>query len=311
MVWKRAAYLCLVLAALAGAAGAPRAEHIKANKLSSPIQFGLTAVVVRENLRFLNQWAHYLSEKVGHPVEFVRRKSYREVMNLLDTGQLDFAWICGFPFVKKREPEFIRLMSVPVYAGKPLYHSFIIVHRDSPYQSIEDLEGKVFAFSDPESNSGFLFPQFLLASKGKTPEGFFRQTFFTYNHAETIEAVAEQVANGGAVDSYIWEYLADNHPELTEKTRIIKTSPAFGFPPLVMRVGMEPWMAQRMKEVLLNMSNDPEGRKFLSGLKLDSFGAASPELFDSIREMVAETRKALPWAAAAESRESKLARGKE
>ncbi|MBC8445144.1 MAG: phosphate/phosphite/phosphonate ABC transporter substrate-binding protein [Rhodospirillaceae bacterium] len=300
-----------MIVALIGATGTSHADYVKANKQNSPVQFGLTAVVVRENLRFLNQWAHYLSEKLGHPVEFVRRKSYRDVMDLLDTGQIDFAWICGFPFVKKRDPEFIQLISVPVYAGKPLYHSFIIVHKDSPYQSIEDLEDKVFAFSDPESNSGFLFPQYLLAQQGKTPEGHFRQTFFTYNHAETIEAVAEQVANGGAVDSYIWEYLNDRRPELTEKTRIIKTSPAFGFPPLVARVGVDPWMVRRMKDVLLKMSDDPEGRESLSGLKLDGFGEPSPELFDSIRKMVAETRKALPWAAAAENRKNRLAGGKE
>ncbi|MBA1333584.1 ABC transporter substrate-binding protein, partial [Candidatus Endoriftia persephone str. Guaymas] len=47
-----------------------------------------------------------------------------------------------------------------------------------------------------------------MTAKGERPETFFRQTFFTFNHAETVQAVSEQVADGGAVDSYIWEYLA-------------------------------------------------------------------------------------------------------
>jgi len=300
--------ICLLVfgMTLVGFSSASRATHDIADKSAKRIQFGLTAVVIRENLRFLDRWSHYLSEKVGQPVEFVRRKSYREVMDLLDTGQIDFAWICGYPYVKKRDPEFLNLMTVPVYSGKPLYHSFVIVHKDSPYQSIEDLQGKVFAFSDPESNSGFLFPQTLLARRGTTPEEHFRQTFFTYNHAETVEAVAEQVANGGAVDSYIWEYLNEHRPELTEKTRIIRKSPAFGFPPLVARIGVDPEIVQKMKAVLLGMADDPEGREFLSGLELDRFGDFPPEIFDSIRKMVTETRRASPVSAAPMSADSKL-----
>ena len=302
----RVIFLLLFGMALVVSPGVSRATHDIADKSAKRIQFGLTAVVIRENLRFLESWSHYLSAKIGQPVEFVRRKSYREVMDLLDTGQIDFAWICGYPYVKKRDPEFLSLMSVPVYAGKPLYHSFVIVHKDSPYQSIEDLQGKVFAFSDPESNSGFLFPQTLLARRGTSPEEHFRQTFFTYNHAETVEAVAEQVANGGAVDSYIWEYLNEHRPELTEKTRIIQKSPAFGFPPLVARNGVDPEIIHKMKAVLLGMANDPEGQEFLTGLKLDSFGDFSPEIFNSIRKMVTETRRAVPVNTAPEGTGTKL-----
>ncbi len=257
---------------------------------AKPIRFGLTAVVVRENLRFLDQWAYYLSKEMGQPVKFVRRRSYREVMDMLESGSLDFAWICGFPFVQKRDPEFLKLISVPVYKGNPLYHSFIIVHNDSPYQSLDDLKGKTFAYSDPESNSGFLYPQYLLAQKDVNKETFFRRTFFTFNHAETVEAVADQFADGGAVDSYIWEYLKEFRPDLADKTRVINRSPAFGFPPLVARLGVNLETVWRMKRVILGMKNDPGGRKFLNGLKLDSFGDSPSSLFNNIRKMALKIR---------------------
>lgn len=265
------------------------------SETSKPIQFGLTAVVLRENLRFLDQWAFYLSQKMGQRVEFVRRRSYREIMDMLESGSLDFAWICGFPYVQKREPEFIKLISVPIYKGKPLYRSFIIVHKDSPYQSLDDLKGKTFAFSDPDSNSGYLYPQYLLTQKGTNKEKFFRQTLFTFNHAETIEAVAEQFADGGAVDSYIWDYLSEFQPELAKQTRVIDQSPMFGFPPLVSRLGVDFETVWQMETVIKGMQNDPEGRKFLDGLKLDGFGEAKAGLFNNIREMAVKTRKAQPW----------------
>jgi len=294
MLRNRIACLSIVLAIILCQPFSVQADDSEIIKATKPIQFGLTAVVLRENLRFLDQWAYYLSQEIGQPVEFVRRRSYREIMDMLEAGSLDFAWICGFPYVQNRKPEFIKLISVPIYRGEPLYHSFIIVHKNSPYQSLDDLKGKVFAYSDPDSNSGYLYPQFLLAKKGIRKETFFRQTFFTFSHAETVEAVAEQFADGGAVDSYIWEYLKKFQPELAKKTRVINRSPVFGFPPLVSRIGVDLETVWQMEKVLKQMSQDPAGRKFLDGLKLDGFGEAKAGLFDNIRNMATKTKNTHP-----------------
>lgn len=250
-----------------------------------PIRFGLTAVVVTENLRFLDQWSEYLEQKMGRKVELVMRKSYREVMDLLDSDGIDFAWICGFPYIQTREPESLQLLTVPIYRGSPGYQSYIIVPQKSPHKRFSDLKGKIFAFSDPDSNSGFLYPLSLMVEKDEKPDTFFRQTFFTFNHAETVQAVSEQFADGGAVDSYIWEYLAIFRPDITEKTRIIKKSRSFGFPPIVSRLGVEADTVKLMKNTLENMNQDSTGKSLLGQLKLDGFGHYPDSLFNGIRAM--------------------------
>ncbi|PVV27492.1 MAG: phosphonate ABC transporter substrate-binding protein [gamma proteobacterium symbiont of Ctena orbiculata] len=231
---------------------------------------------------------------MNRKVEFVLRKSYQDVMDLLDSGGIDFAWICGYPYVQIRKPESLQLLTVPIYRGAPRYHSYIIVHHDSPDQHISDLKGKIFAFSDPDSNSGFLYPLSLMIEKGEKPETFFRHTFFTFNHAETVQAVSEQVADAGAVDSYIWEYLAIFRPEITEKTRIIKTSPSFGFPPIVSRVGVNDATVGLMKSTLEKMDEDSAGKALLENLKLDGFGHFSDSLFNDIRAMVYKIKRSDP-----------------
>lgn len=264
---------------------------IHAANSESPIRFGLTAVVLTENLRFLDQWGEYLEQRMNYKVEFVLRKSYSDVMDLLDTGEIDFAWICGYPYVQPKKPETFQLLTVPVYRGAPRYHSYIIVHHNSPYKRFDDLKGKVFAFSDPDSNSGFLYPLILTIDKGEKPESFFRQTFFTYNHAETVQAVADQVADGGAVDSYIWEYLAVSRPDITEKTRIIDKSPSFGFPPIVSRVGVNSSIVRLMKRTLETMDENIAGKELLAQLKLDGFGHHPDSLFNGIRAMANTVRE--------------------
>jgi len=263
-----------------------------ANVEQPPIRFGLTAVIVTENLRFLDQWSQYLELKMGRKVEFVLRKSYREVMDLLESGGVEFAWICGYPYIQTRKPEFLNLMAVPVYRREPRYRSYIIVHHDSPYKRFSDLKGKIFAFSDPDSNSGFLYPLALMSEKDENTETFFRQSFFTFDHAETVQAVSERVSDGGAVDSYIWEYLAIFKPEITSKTRIINKSPSFGFPPIVSRLGLDPATVNLMQDTLKNMDKELDGRALLERLKLDSFGEYPDTLFNGIRAMANSTQGA-------------------
>ena len=248
-----------------------------------PIRFGLTAVLLTENVRFLDQWDEYLEKKIGRKVEFVLRRSYRDVMDLLDSGAIEFAWICGYPYVQTREPESLQLLTVPIYRGEPRYFSYIIVHHDSDNQHLNDLEDKVFAFSDPDSNSGFLYPLLLLAQNNNKPATFFRNTFFTYNHAQTVQAVSELVADGGAVDSYIWDSLAASKPEMTGKTRIIKKSPSYGFPPIVSRLGTDANLVKLMKDTLEQMHLDDAGKALLTTLKLDGFGNFDDSLFNEIR----------------------------
>lgn len=264
------------LALLGGFAAAAAADD-------RPAQFGLTAVVVRENLRFFDRWRQYLERRVGRPVRFVRRRSYREIMDLLETGEVDFAWICGYPYVRRRDPEFLELMAVPVYQGEPRYRSYIIVHKDSQIASLADLSGKVFAYSDPDSNSGYLQPRLMLVNAGVAPDSFFRLTFFTYNHAETVEAVANRVAEGGAVESYVWEFLARTNPALTNRTRVIARSDKYGFPPLVARLGSDGELRRRMGRAILGMHEDVDGRALLAELGLDAFAPGDPGLFDGIR----------------------------
>lgn len=249
------------------------------------VQFGLTAVVVRENLAFFEAWGNYLAARIGRPVTFVRRRSYREIMELLETGELDFAWICGYPFVRRREPEYLDLLAVPIFEGAPLYRSYVIVHRDSEVRALADLKDKVFAYSDPDSNSGYLVPRATLARMGLSPDGLFRITFFTYNHAETVEAVADQVADAGAVDSYVWEYLRRTNPGLTARTRIVHRSETFGFPPIVVRRGGDRAIDAAMLEALLTMAEAAEGRALLAQLALDGFAVHEPSLFEDIRQL--------------------------
>jgi len=76
----------------------------------------------------------------------------------------------------------LKPLVVPVAHGEPVYYSYIIVPKDSPAKTFEDLKGTRFAFSDPQSNTGKLVPTYMLAIRNETPDSFFSTYVFTYAH---------------------------------------------------------------------------------------------------------------------------------
>ncbi len=272
------------LGVAAGTLLAAALPHGRAQQ-AGELRIGLTPVFLDDQVAFLNEWREYLGAKLGRPLAFVQRGSYREVVDLLRQGSLEFAWVCGFPFVRYRRE--MRLAAVPLFRGRPLYQSYLIVQsRDQSSRSLADLRGKVFAYSDPDSNSGYLYPQYVLLQSGEKPAGFFRRSFFTWGHRKVVEAVAAGLAQAGAVDGYVWETLNLTHPDLTAQTRIIQRSPEFGFPPVVARADLPEAVQQALRGVLLAMAADAAGAALLRRLNLDGFAAADMGLFDGIAGMM-------------------------
>jgi phosphonate transport system substrate-binding protein len=268
---------------LLGVGGRLRAETVTQGSGARPLRFGLTPVILDDRVAFLRQWGQWLSAQIGRPVTFVQRVRYREILDLLLRGGLDLAWICGYPYVQHRSE--LSLIAVPCFQGQPLYRSYIVVAGDSPYASLEDLAGRLFAWSDPDSNSGYLFPRYQLVERGQDPDHFFRRTFFAWGHRHCVEAVAEGLADGAAVDGYVWETLALREPALTGRTRVVLRSPVFGFPPLVGAPTLPSADAEAIRRVLLAQEGDGLGRRLLGELNLDGFVAEGPGLFDDIAYM--------------------------
>jgi phosphonate transport system substrate-binding protein len=155
---------------------------------------------------------------------------------------------------------------------------------DQTTQSIGDLGGKIYAFSDPDSNSGWLVPNALLFRMGKDPGTFFRKTFFTWGHRRVVDAVAVGLAQGGSVDGYVWETLKLHHPEVTDQTRVAYRSVKYGHPPFVTRLRIPESDYVQLQNVLVGMRSNPAGEKLLRRLNLEGFQVAPESIFDGIAE---------------------------
>jgi phosphonate transport system substrate-binding protein len=256
-----------------------------------PFRFGLTPVFLTSDLILLEGLQLFLSGAMGREVRLVLRRTYQEITAELISGQLDAAWICGYPFVVYRDR--LALVAVPTWRGQSRYQAYLIAARNRRAEGIEDLRLDTHAFSDPDSNSGFLVTRAPLATRGHRPESFFRRTFFTYGHRNVVRAVASGLARSGSVDGYVWEVLSEVETELAARTKVVWRSDWMGFPPIATAAasaGTE--QTAQLRAALAAMSEKPSGRRLLGMLRLDGFTTADPSVFDGIARLVDIVRQA-------------------
>ncbi len=269
-----------------GLAGLASVAAPRLGRADRPFQFGLTPVFLTSDLVLLEALQAYLTRAIGSEVRLVLKRTYQEITSQLVAGQIDAAWICGFPFVAYRSR--LDLVAVPIWRGRTTYQSYLIAALGRQASTVDDLKGDVHAFSDPDSNSGFLVTRALLAERNVRPEAFFSRSFFTYGHRNVVRAVAAGLAQSGSVDGYVWEVMTETEPELTTRTRVVWRSDWMGFPPVATSAGnLRDERVARLQTGLRNMAADPLGQRVLGLLRLDGFALADADLFRSIAHRVA------------------------
>lgn len=241
----------------------------------------------KQGFSYYRELLDYLGQKLNRPVTLIQRKTYSEVNELLGKGLIDIAFICSGPYAAGRETYGFELLAAPQVNGSHFYQSYLIVNNLSSYNNLEDLKGKTFAFTDPESNTGRLVPLHWLALMGERPETFFEKSISTYSHDNSIMAVARGLVDAAAVDGLIWEYVRRTNPGLTSLTRVIRRSEWYGVPPVVASSSLSGHMKGQIREIFLTAHEDPIGRKILDGLNIERFVEPRDEWYDSIRKMLA------------------------
>lgn len=253
---------------------------------SEPVYVAIASMTSpKVTYRYYSDLLHYISRKIDRPILVKQKRTYEEVNKLLKDGSVDFAFICSGAYISIKKKNLVYLLVVPVIDGKTTYNAFIITQKDNNIHSFLDLKGKSFAYTDPLSNTGKLYPSWLLKKLGFANKRFFSKTVYTYAHDESIQMVNRGIVDGASVHSLIYNYIAAFEPEEERNIKIIDTSQNFGMPPVVTPVSLSKEKYDRYKSVFLNIDKDSAGRAILKKLKIDKFVNVSDTIYNSVRKL--------------------------
>lgn len=243
--------------------------------------------------------ADYLGQQLGTRAEFSVDIPWQDREQLLNAGQIHLGWICGLQYVRLMDQQNpgMELLAAPVmrdprYRGRPVYFSDIVVHQDSPYDSFADLQGTCWVFNEPGSYSGYYTVCHRLVELGQSVN-YFESLLESGAHLNSLQMVIDGRADFTAIDSTLLDYELVRQPALSQKIRVIETLGPSPIPPWVISLKLPMDLRCRLRELLLDMHNDPPGKISLSGGQITRFVSSTDDDYQPIRDV---RQAALPLA---------------
>nr|WP_326528953.1 phosphonate ABC transporter substrate-binding protein [Rhodoferax sp.] len=256
------------------------------------LNFGIIATESSQQLK--QQWQPLLDElnrQTGMKVNAFFAPDYAGVIEGMRFNKVHFAW-----FGNKSAMEAVDRANGEVFAkvvnvdGTEGYYSHLIVHRDSPIKTLDDVlkNGKNLNFGngDPNSTSGFLVPSYyVFAKNGVDAKTHFKLTR-SANHETNALAVANKQVDVATNNSETLAKLDKTLPEKIKDIRVIWTSPLIASDPIVWRKDLPEATKTKLKNFFLNYAKtNPQEREVMAKMNWSMFKESSNAQLVPIRQL--------------------------
>ncbi|MDO9197460.1 phosphonate ABC transporter substrate-binding protein [Rhodoferax sp.] len=257
------------------------------------LNFGIISTESSQNLK--SDWQPILdgmAKKTGMKVNAFFAPDYAGIIEGMRFNKVHVAW-----FGNKSAMEAVDRASGEVFAqmvnadGTQGYYSHLIVHKDSPLKSLDDMlkQGKNLSFGngDPNSTSGFLVPSYYVFAQNKIdPKTFFKLTR-SANHETNSLAVANKQVDVATNNSENLDKLKDKLPAKFNDLRIIWTSPLIPLDPLVIRKDLPEATKAKVRDFFYTYGQGGQQEKdnLFKLSKLSGFKASTNSQLIPIRQL--------------------------
>lgn len=255
------------------------------------INFGIISTESSSNLKKI--WDPFLADMekgTGLKINAFFASDYAGIIEGMRFKKVQIAW-----FGNKSAMEAVDRADAEVFAqtvaksGAAGYWSHVIVHKDSPFQKLEDVlkcdKSLDFGIGDPNSTSGFLVPMtFVFSAKSIDPKVCFK-TVRAANHEANALAVANKLVHAAANNNENLERLEKTAPNKAKEIRIIWTSPLIPSDPLVWRKDLDAGLKKKIADWLLAYGKTDSEKKTLEELGWAPFKKSDNSQLLPIRQM--------------------------
>jgi phosphonate transport system substrate-binding protein len=223
-----------------------------------------------------------VESNLGIRVQGFVASDYNGVIEAMRSGHVDVAYLGPFSYVLGTTIAPIEAFCTAETAksGKTYYRSQIIALKSSGFTKIEDLRGKTFAFVDPSSTSGHLFPKAGLIQAGIDPDKFFGRTLFTGSHDANALAVANKRVDAATIADRIFDAAVAKNLVKREDIQVVWESGPIPESPTVWRKNLPPELKAKIKAAFLNVRDIT----WADQGKLNRFVETDDKAYDIIRE---------------------------
>ena len=225
-----------------------------------------------------------VARDVGYKARTIIVNDYDALGKALKNGTADIGWFSPAAYVSAKKEINLQPLVTPKVNNNTSYTGYIIARKGSGIKTLDDLQGKSFAFVDKKSASGYVYPRAALMENGKDPEHFFKSTSFLGSHNKVIDAVISGEIQAGATYSEAFE---DAGPKADANLDIIfMTEP---IPKDV--IAASPALPQEVLDVLVKSfegmrKGDRECGSAMTAAHIDGFLKSNDSDYDVVRRAI-------------------------
>lgn len=245
------------------------------------ITFGIISTESSQNLK--TDWQPLLDDmakKTGYKVNAFFAPDYAGIIEGMRFNKVHVAW-----YGNKSAMEAVDRASGEVFAqmvnadGAQGYYSHLIVHKDSPIKTLDDVlknsKNLSFGNGDPNSTSGFLVPSYYVFAQNKVDAKSAFKIVRSANHETNALAVANKQVDVATNNSENLDKIKERMPEKFKDIRVVWTSPLIPLDPLVMRKDLPEATKQKLKDFLYNYGKGGQQEKDVM-MKISKLSAFKP-----------------------------------
>ncbi|MEW6479956.1 MAG: phosphonate ABC transporter substrate-binding protein [Pseudomonadota bacterium] len=257
------------------------------------INFGIISTEATQNLKA--DWQPLIDDmakQTGLKITAFFAPDYAGIIEGMRFNKVQVAWLGN-----KSAMEAVDRANAEVFAqmvnadGTQGYYSHLIVHKDSPIQSLDDVlkNGKSLSFGngDPNSTSGFLVPGFYVFAKNKIDAKQHFKIVRSANHETNALAVANKQVDVATNNSENLGKIQERQPEKFKDIRIVWTSPLIPLDPMVMHKDLPAATKEKIKNFFYNYAKtDAREKEIVMKIsKLSGFKPSTNAQLTPIREL--------------------------
>jgi phosphate/phosphite/phosphonate ABC transporter binding protein len=249
------------------------------------LKFGFTPVLGEAEMRAeFDPLAAYLSNAIGQKVVLYIARDYGDLRTQMEAGTVDIGSFSPFAYVDATQGGKIRIIAQSIIDGTTTYRGIIVARKDSGLKTVADLQGKRFAFVDPKSASGYVYPRAMLIEKGLDPKTYFAETIFAGDHNKVIAAVLDGRVDAGAIYEGALAVAKRNGVPTENLVTLASTDP-IPHDAIAVSTALDAALVKKIQAALVDMDKSPAGRQIIadSRKKLTGHVIAEDSLFDVVR----------------------------
>jgi phosphonate transport system substrate-binding protein len=214
----------------------------------------------------------------------------------MENGEVDIFYDSPYPAMSVNQATGAQPLLRGWRGGEPVYHTLFFTRSDTGITTLADLAGRVIAYEEESSTSGFMMPTAYLVANGfnpvelAAPDSTVNANEIGYTFSGDDRNTIEWVLNGrvdvGVIDNLT--YLSDIPEETKAQLVIVAETEDIARRVLMIRPGMDPELVVAIKSVFIELENNPEGQAILEKLnttRFDEFPEGAEVTLEQMREL--------------------------